>query len=128
MAPDEGLQNLLEKVSAMYDVDPQQVSGKGKNTRLREDRFINARHVFCAVAYYRHPNYSRIAKFLGMDHSSVQWYIKERPLYDNTGEIIEILTDSPNLIKETAMRLARDPNDEYLQKQILRLITNQLKE
>lgn len=126
MQTEEGLQNLLEKISAMYDMNSEEVKGHNKDTRLGDERLIDIRHVVCVIAKHRSYNYSEIARFIGMDHSSVQYYCKDRPKDEKIEYIIKTLTDTTTLIKKTAKSLHENPDDDYLKRQMLRLITNQL--
>lgn len=114
------LDNLLDKVSAIYDVTPEEVKGDG-----REKRIVHVRQVVSAVARHRKYKYLQIGKFLNMDHSSVQYYVKERPRHKREQELIDYLTDTSELIRETAEKLAKTPDDKYLKRLIVRLIVNE---
>lgn len=117
------LSSLLERIASSYDVAPEDVKGNGRNTRLSDKRLINVRHVFSVVAKDRGYNYSEIARFLEMDHSSVQYYVKRRPQRGSVKKTIQSLTDHITMIEETAQKLSDDPTNEYLQKSMLRLLT-----
>jgi len=113
----EALTNLLKNVSAIFDVSSDEVLGD-----CRDTRYVDVRHVVCVVAYDRGYNYSEIARFIKMDHSSVQYYVKERPRYDNVQELIQTLTDTERMIKDTARLLAEEPDNNHLKRQMMRLL------